>query len=154
MHPLIVHFPIALLFFSGALYAFALVKNHANFLQFASLSHLVGTISIIAAIISGQQAEAQTIHTHDIHAIIERHGLLSWVCIWAFALLYVWQLLRIKKNIAWEKYLFLAVFMGMLGLIGYSAHLGGQMVYEKGAGVTPYKPQLEQIFQTEQAEKK
>jgi hypothetical protein len=36
------------------------------------------------------------------------------------------------------------LFVGMLGMLGYSSHLGGRMVYEEGAGVIPMKPIIEQ----------
>ncbi len=139
LHPLIIHFPIVFVFLACAGYSWQLFKQDDFMLKAAIYAHIAGIMGFALAIITGQWAEADTPHTPAIHEMIERHGLLSWVSVWLFALLYVWQLLRVKKMPVWEKWLFVAIFVGGTGIMAFSAHLGGRMVYEKGAGVVPMK---------------
>lgn len=146
LHPLIVHFPIALLFVAGGFYIYSLIKPSESTFSIGSLLHLIGGLSFIAAILSGQQAESAVTHTHEIHEMIEQHELLSYISIWVFGLMYIWQMLRNKKFLQLEKGGFVLLFTIMLGIMGYSAHLGGKMVYEKGVGVLPMQAQLKKEF--------
>jgi uncharacterized membrane protein len=116
------------------------------------LLHLAGILGLIVALFSGMQAEGSVVHTQTIHALIKKHELLSYILIWGFGLLYVHYLLRKKSAIRMERIGFITVFCVFLGLMTYSAFLGGKMVYEEGAGVAPMKPHLQEQFQSEQAE--
>lgn len=147
LHPLIVHFPIALLFVAGAFYIYSVIKSSESIFSTAALLHLVGGISFIAAILTGQQAESVVTHTPEIHEMIEQHELLSYLSIWVFGLMYIWQMLRSKKFLQVEKFAFIGIFSVLLAVMAYSAHLGGKMVYEKGVGVEPMKVQLQQEMQ-------
>lgn len=147
LHPLIVHFPIALLFVAGAFYLYSIIKSSESFFSIAAILHLVGGVSFIAAILTGQQAEAAVTHAPEIHEMIEQHELLSYISIWVFGLMYIWQMLRAKKFLQVEKIAFVTIFSVLLAVMAYSAHLGGRMVYEKGVGVEPMKVQLQQEFQ-------
>jgi uncharacterized membrane protein len=149
LHPLIVHFPIALLFVAGGFYMYALIKSSESIFSTGSLLHLIGSLSFIVAILTGQQAESAVTHTHEIHEIITQHELLSYISIWVFALMYIWQMLRNKKFLQVEKLGFVGLFVIALCVMGYSAHLGGKMVYEKGAGVIPMQNELKKELQKE-----
>lgn len=139
LHPLLVHFPIVFIYIACITYIWYIFKPSEFLLTTAIYAHIGGIIGFALAIITGQWAEADTPHTPIIHEMIERHALLSWVCVWMFALLYIWQLLRVKKMPSWEKWLFLAIFVGGTATMTFSAHLGGKMVYEYGAGIAPMK---------------
>ena len=139
LHPLIIHFPIVFILIACFGYAWYVFKQDDFALKAAIYAHISGIIGFAIAIITGQWAEADLPHTITTHEMIEQHSLLSWVSVWLFALLYVWQLLRIKKMPPWEKWLFVAIFVGGTSIMAFSAHLGGRMVYEKGAGVVPMK---------------
>lgn len=149
-HPQLVHFPIALLFVAGAIYVVSFFREEDFWMRMAGLLHIIGTGGLVAAILSGMQAEGQTIHTAEIHAMIERHAILSYVLVWSYTLLYVWYYLRHKRFAKMEKLGFVAVFVILLGVMTFSAHIGGELVYEQGAGVEPYKPILKEQFQKEQ----
>jgi uncharacterized membrane protein len=149
LHPLIVHFPIALLFVAGGFYIYALIKSSESIFSTGSLLHLIGSLSFIVAILTGQQAESAVTHTREIHEIITQHELLSYISIWIFALMYIWQMLRNKKFLQVEKLGFVGLFIIVLCIMGYSAHLGAKMVYEKGAGVIPMQNELKKELQKE-----
>lgn len=152
-HPMLVHFPIALLITCGALYLYDCIKPTSQIAKMAFLLHIIGIATLLVGILSGQQAEGEVTHTAAIHDLIVWHARLSWISLWAFSLLLLWRYLRERKFAAAEKWIYALVFAGVLGMMGYSASLGGKLVFEEGAGVEPMKPQLKSQFQQEQLEK-
>lgn len=150
LHASIIHFPIALLFVAGGLYLWTLLRRESGqpLAQMAFLLHIGGIIGAIAAVISGGAAEEAVVHTPIIHAHIERHELLGYISVWGFALLGVWRFLRSRNGISSMKSLesvgFAVAFVGMLVVLAISAHIGGDMVYEHGAGIEPMQEILKQ----------
>ncbi|MBX7242763.1 MAG: hypothetical protein K1X92_13555 [Bacteroidia bacterium] len=141
-HPLIIHFPIVLLLLSAVMYAYIAFTNETRYNSLTEILHVAGILFMALAIFSGQQAEAQIAHTPEIHEMLEQHARLAWICVWVFGILFLWSKLRLGRWKSPEKYLFVLVFVIASGILGYSAHLGGRMVYEKGAGVLPMKEKL------------
>jgi uncharacterized membrane protein len=134
-HPLIVHFPIVLLFVAGVSYFFYALKSEEFYLRGANLLHIGGIFAAAIAIFTGNQAESAFSPTPEIHQMMEQHALLGWIVVWASAVLFLWQMLRLKRAENLEKWAFVAVFLVMLGLLVYGSHIGGEMVYLHGAGV-------------------
>ncbi|MCL5773526.1 MAG: DUF2231 domain-containing protein [Firmicutes bacterium] len=136
IHPLFVHFPIALL--SVALLCDLLGKackkdslNNAGWwLQF------FGTIAIIATAITGLIASNTVKLSDEARDIMEDHETLELIAGGIFALLFIWR--SISKTILPKKVPLLITYfvIGALGagIMFYGAHLGGRMVYEFGAG--------------------
>ncbi len=98
--------------------------------------HAIGVVSLLVAILSGRQAEGILGEGNVLEPLVEQHELMGYLTLWLMAMLWVWQFLRHQKNVRWEKGLFLLIFCIGLGLMTYGAHLGGEMVYRHGAGVT------------------
>ena len=139
LHPLIVHFPIALLITSVLFAVLAvLIKNKREVFKDILLGNLLlGTIGAVAAIISGKFAEESLAHNTKIHEIMEVHETLGYILTSIFAIIVIWLILRrykiqIKELIIMTSFLIIAS-----GLLVYTAYLGGKMVYEEGAGVIP-----------------
>lgn len=134
-HPLIIHFPIVLLIAAGlAYFMYALQADDAFYLRVANLAHVGGFIFAALSIFTGNQAESAIPHPPELHEMIEQHALLAWVVVWTSAVLFLWQMLRSKRWSNVEKWVFVVLFFFMLGFLLYGSHLGGRMVYEKGAG--------------------
>ncbi len=142
LHPLVVHFPIVLLILTGILYAYTAFTNESRYHTLIEILHVAGLLFIAASIFSGEQAEGQTPHTPEIHEMLQQHARLAWVCVWFYGILFLWSKLRLGRWKKVEMYLFVVVFFVATAIMGYSAHLGGRMVYEKGAGVIPMKEKL------------
>ena len=143
-HPLVVHFPIVLFILAGVLYAYMIGWREAQYEKLTGIIHVAGLLFTAIAIFSGQQSEGQLSQTPELRAMLEQHARFAWICVWLYGLLYLWTQLRFKRWKMMEKYAFLAVFLITTSVLGYSAHLGGKMVYEKGAGVLPMKEKLEE----------
>jgi uncharacterized membrane protein len=150
LHAAIVHFPIVLLAVAGVLYLLQLVQPARFAGPHAFWAHVAGTVGLAMAVLSGNAAESEAIHTEAIHELIEQHELLGFASLWGFGLLLLWRFLRRGTPKRMLDLAFVAVFAVLLGLVAYSSHIGGEMVYEKGVGVAPMKPLLEHARQQEQ----
>lgn len=139
LHASVVHFPIALLFLCGGIYFFLLLRPGAFPAKWAFAFHLIGVAAIGAAILSGNSAENDTVHTTQIHEVIEKHELAGYVAVWAFGLLALWRYVRGSRMFTrrWEGILFVSAFFMALLVLAFTAHEGGELVYDFGAGVAP-----------------
>jgi uncharacterized membrane protein len=135
LHPMLVHFPIALLFvsvlFDLASKAFARdsLREGAHWLLG------FGLIGGIAAAIAGSLAEHQAEKAGVPESLIETHETLAYMTLGIMAVLLLYRLVlrnRFSPK-AFAAYLAVATF----GLVAVSAtgHTGGNLVYEHGAGV-------------------
>jgi uncharacterized membrane protein len=141
LHPRIVHFPVALLISAGLFGILALAfKSKRNLFKEVLLWNLaLGVIGGVVAIITGLREEANLVHNDTIHSIMETHKLLGFIFSGIFLVLLIWIVIR-KSNMKILEFSSIVVFLVLsAGLLGYSAHLGGIMVYENGAGIIPLK---------------
>ena len=135
LHPMLVHFPIALLFVS-VLFDVASATLTRDSLREGALWLLgLGLLGGIAAAIAGGQAEDAAEKAGVPKALIETHETLAYVTLGIMAILFLSRLLlrsRFSRR-ALAAYLLVAT----LGLAAISAtgHTGGNLVYEHGAGV-------------------
>lgn len=139
LHPRIVHFPVAFLIGAAVFGILALIfKSKRNVFKEVLFWNLaLGVVGAIVAIISGLREEESLVHNDTIHSIMETHELLGFIISGIFLALLIWIILRKSKmkNIEFKGIVVILVLSA--GLLGYSAHLGGKMVYEQGAGVVP-----------------
>lgn len=158
LHPLIVHFPIALLF----LYSIIKIIPLSTWLQKVSWKPierfllLVGTIGIFFATWSGETAKDITTASKN---IIEMHEVFANLTSWFYVLLVVCEFLPMviryvdSKNLATHKVLlpfkkislllkhkWLVILLSVLGLVSLlvTGLLGGVMVY--GTTADPLAP--------------
>lgn len=136
LHPQTVHFPIALLIVAAGIYVFSLFSLQDFYRRVAYLLHALGLIGLVLATFSGRQAEAMLIEkTPEVEQLLFRHEWLAYTSIWLFAMMLVWQYLRAFKMKHVERLIFTLAFILFSGLLIYSSHIGGSMVYEHGVGM-------------------
>lgn len=145
MHPLLVHFPIALLFVSPLFLVLALVLGRRNrgWALTSLLILMVGTAGIFAAAASGEAAGKLAERSPEIDAVLERHehlaeaarGVFSGLAL-GFAGLVLVPLALKRELPRWahvaSHLLFLGVFLGGLGFLAQIAHQGGRLVHQFG----------------------
>ncbi len=139
IHPIVVHFPIALLItatFTGLLAVF--FKNKREELKTVLYWLLIfGVIGILVALASGLYEAGRVVHNEAIHEIMEIHELLGYIIASAFVLIALWFIVRKQKIKIRELMLITLLLLAFSSVLVYSAYLGGKMVYEQGAGVKP-----------------
>lgn len=139
LHPMFVHFPIALFFSATAFAILSIIflRKRDLFIDFTIWSLIFGIIATAFAIISGLSEEANLTHNETIHSLMGIHKLLGFVFTGVFILIVFWLVVRRSKMKSLEFKGIVVLLVLSSGILAYSAHLGGKMVYEHGAGVLP-----------------
>lgn len=135
IHPMVVHFPIALLnaFFLMELLGYFLRKNELKIA--ATWMLYLGTLGALAAVAAGFRAASGVPHSHEIHQIMTSHMYYG-ISVLALSIsLSFWRIagkgLQSKKGQAAS--LFTALVM--IVIMAFGADLGGLMVYKYGVAV-------------------
>jgi uncharacterized membrane protein len=145
LHPLIVHFPIALLLVAPIVVVLSLfMKSHRIGLGASALMlMLLGTVAAFVAVSTGSAAGELAERTAGVAATLERHEQLAETTRTVFALLtgmfavmYAAPLLRRRQ---WPNGLytaltvvFLIFYAGGAMVLVNAAHVGGQLVHQYG----------------------
>ena len=143
-HPLIVHFPIALLIASLLFDAVGWLWKRPAFTEAALGIQTLGILGVIAAVLTGNQAEEAVERIPGIHDVLERHESLGQILLWvglavlALRLFFVWRRMLGQGT----KALMLVLSLGLAILVGVTGYYGGLLVYDYGAGVEPVMRQL------------
>ena len=142
VHPLIVHFPIALLVVGATseYIGFAFRKELGSKLGYVLL--LIGTISIIAAAYTGDSnAEAAAV-IMGIEESLEQHEDLGTAGTWiAVALTLLRTHLLFKKQFTGAARKFcLVLYLTVAVLVAASGYTGGHLVFHFGAGTRIVRP--------------
>ncbi|MDQ1264892.1 MAG: hypothetical protein QG635_41 [Bacteroidota bacterium] len=145
LHPLIIHFPIGLLFLAPVFLLLGLMldKYRKSLYMSAFIIMLLGTVSAFIAVSTGEAAGEMAIRTPDITKVIMSHEELAEKTVTYFSIITAVFLvifiipIIIKKelNALINKLLgtlfFIAFLIGLVILIS-TAHNGGRLVHELG----------------------
>ena len=138
IHPMIVHFPIALLITSLFFDFLMLVTKNEGFERTAFHLLTLGVLGSLAAIVFGILAEDAAGNRPGIHDIIETHELLAVSTAGLFVIILIVRYIFMKKDNfqAIRPYYLIVATIGV-ALLLTTAYYGGQLVYEYGAAVNP-----------------
>ncbi|TLS35313.1 DUF2231 domain-containing protein [Pseudalkalibacillus caeni] len=131
LHPLLVHFPIALLFIGTITEIIALFKK--EFFNKASLYLIgIGWITGVFAYLSGEGAEeyAERYLHSDVHSLVEVHETFALITLVAFGGYLVLKLWSLWKGSP-KPFSYLIILVALAGVVTLSVtgHYGGKMVY-------------------------
>ncbi len=139
VHPLIVHFPIALLITALVFDLGAIIfKNKIWLRSGAGMLYILGALAALAAYLSGQQAGDAAAIPPTAHPTLSEHADLALYTVWFFG---IYGLLRLF--LLWKKpvektvvtiIIFLIGLVGM-GLLYETAEHGAELVFRHGVGV-------------------
>lgn len=134
VHPLFVHFPIALLLASLVFYFLGLMLRKEELFAAGKGTLFLGTVSAGLAVWTGLQAAKTVSHDDEAHGIMMIHQYLGFGVLGLSVFLSLWLILA-KAHFPSKKILFLIAFI-LLGLVVIQqADFGGRMVFMKGVGV-------------------
>ena len=139
IHPLLVHFPIALLVTAAVADTASLVfRCHSRLRQLSNGLYIAGAVMLIAAYFTGRSAAMIVRVPGMAHAVIDAHWTSAlWTTVYVCTVA-AGRLASIVLEETWHPYLTRAlVFASILGLalVLQTAEYGGRLVYEFGVGV-------------------
>ncbi len=134
VHPLVVHFPIALLLTALFLDGLALALRRPAIHRVALWNLCLGTLGAAVAVLTGLQAAQIAKHSFAIHQVMELHRKLGIATLVLGVLIVGWRLFRRDRLTTRDRLLTFVIMLVMAGTLAFGAHLGGRMVYEFGVG--------------------
>ncbi len=135
LHPIVVHFPIALL--STAI-LFAVIESLFRrdvFDQALNWLLGLGVLGGAVAVITGMWEEDAVEAAGVPETAIEQHETLAFATLAVFALLLVMRWFRGRRWMPGHPALFFILGLAGLTLLGLTGYFGGDLVYRYGAGV-------------------
>lgn len=135
LHPLVVHFPLAL-FPSFLLLELIALPARSDLLRHAATWMLyLGTLGAAAAVLAGFHAEETVDHSEEVHAIMERHETYGLAVLGMGLTLSLWRMLRPGRVRGLNHWAQLASAFVLVGMMVQGADLGGLMVYQHAVAV-------------------
>ncbi|MBI4423613.1 MAG: hypothetical protein HY554_07800 [Elusimicrobia bacterium] len=138
LHPMVVHFPIALLLTGAAARLWSGRRRAPGWLEDASTALLwLGAASAWAALGLGHLAEDSAAHVPPAWRVLHDHeGAAWWTAGWFTALsaAELWRR-RLPVPRPYARAATLAAWLLGLALLGRTAYLGGELVFRFGMGV-------------------
>ena len=136
LHAMVIHFPIALLFVAFLSELLGIAFKKPFFTNAAFYLLLLGTFGTIAAYLSGDAA-GEGMEEGALGKAIGMHEEAATITLWlaiATALVYS-ALVLFKYSNKWTKLISVLLFAALIGAVARTGYLGGQLVYQHGAGV-------------------
>ena len=125
-HPLVIHFPIALISSSVAFDFLYLIKKDSSLIAASWWTMFFGLISTVVAIITGIVDDSLIGHLGAVWPLWHNHGamqILSTIC---FSVLFYFRTYHPSK-IKGAKLPFLLIYAACVLLLFYGAHLGASL---------------------------
>ena len=136
LHPLMVHFPIALLTVSVALDFVSVLREKEELARSGWWTMLIGVCWLAASVISGLFAKESVVLVGKTQEVFEVHQQLAFLVAVMFGTLILWRLGTQTTLPARLQSLYLGLSLLALVLMWVGALYGGRMVYEFGVGVS------------------
>lgn len=141
LHPVSVHFPIAIITVYSFLEVFSVIKNEKNYYNFTLLLLLIGMIGAVASVLTGNQAMHFLIEnaaniSPDLENLVELHENYANYFLWFYLFFTVLRVyLQISKKIFLKmRYIILMLLILGAFLTYETGRLGGLLVHKFGAG--------------------
>ena len=134
VHPLIVHFPIALLLTATTLDLIAVLMKRPNLHRIALWNLGLGMLGAAAAVASGLRAQAVAKHSFEIWEVMEVHERLGITTLILAIMVLSWRVKHRDQLTRRARLLTLGVMLVMCTTVSVGGYLGGRLVYEFGVG--------------------
>jgi len=134
IHPLVVHFPIAFLMGAALFYFLSWIFRNQAFATTAFLLLILGTLAAGAAVGTGLYAEDGVMVSRSVREhLLEVHEKIMLVTLGLSGGLAIWAVIArpFPKKRRW---IFLLLFLVLLGIMTVGADYGARMVYDYNAG--------------------
>ena len=136
IHPMVVHFPIALLITSVVFDFLATRWRHKSFQDAGFYTLIAGLLGAAVAVLTGAMAEELAEDTGIPESVLEIHEALGYATLLFFIGLLALRLLMRWKLIKEIPALYLAMGVAGIMILSAAGYFGGSLVYDFGAGVS------------------
>ena len=134
LHPLVIHFPIALLMGAALLYVAAWLLKRDRLAYSAFVVLMMGALSLTVAVATGLYAEQGVMISLSVREhLLRLHKTSMLATLGMCAILTVWAMMA-RPFPKKERRLFLFLLLVMIGVMTVGADFGGRMVYDYNAG--------------------
>ncbi|HKN13686.1 MAG TPA: DUF2231 domain-containing protein [Candidatus Binatus sp.] len=138
LHPVVDHFSVALLFVAVLIDLVASAAPNRIWLRYTALTLMIlGALAAGGSFATGDM-EADRIWNalgQPAREVLKRHSELGEYLAITFGILALWRILiQAFGFMAGSRAIYLIVAVLAIATLGYSAHLGGELVYDYGAG--------------------
>jgi uncharacterized membrane protein len=134
IHPLVVHFPIALLMSAALFYALAWVFRKDTLTVTALTLLILGALSACVAAGTGLYAEDGVMVSFSVREhLLEHHEQLMLATTGLSIALTIWAVIA-RPFPKKKRAIFILLFVMMLGIMTWGADYGARMVYDYNAG--------------------
>lgn len=139
LHPLVVHFPIALLVVAPLVDLSGLIWSRETFpRRAATLLYALGAVGLIVAYLSGREAAATIWLPGMSHSVVGEHWTWAFRTLWFYGALLAVRLIVLRgwrRTPSWVvAALFVVAGLAGVGLLVRTGDRGGALVYQYGVG--------------------
>lgn len=139
VHPLLVHFPIALIFAVVACDFIGLVFKKRSFIAAGSILTVFALVAAVFTVISGLLAEDIAWKPPAVGELIDTHELLGFIFLGIVVVLAIFRFAvkqKLYSRLGWAA---LAIGIVAAGVVSAGGYIGGEMVYRYGTGIEAAK---------------
>lgn len=136
IHPMVVHFPIALMFTATLVDLVGLGLKRAEIATMGFALETLGLVSLAAAAAAGWISEHAVVITNPaVRALLSAHKRDAVLTSLVFGVVWLFRAARHRRFGLGASWLALAGMVAGLALLSITSSLGGSLVYEHGVGV-------------------
>ncbi|HLO87155.1 MAG TPA: DUF2231 domain-containing protein [Nostocaceae cyanobacterium] len=137
IHPIIVHFLIAMVFFSFFCDVVGYLTGKHSLFEVSAWNMLVAAIAIFLAVIFGQIEAALALPYAAVKPVLNLHTITGWSLSVLVAAIATWRLVIRTQNPLKIPVAYLGVAMFLICLVSFQTYLGTRLVWEYGLHVEP-----------------
>lgn len=135
LHPMIIHFPIALILVILACDSIGFFLKRKSFFEVGTVLSVFALAGAIAALISGLAAEDSAWQIAQAHKLLEDHEIAAYIFVGFMAIYTAFRIVfrqKITEKLGWLSLLLALWGSAIVARVGY---LGGEMVFRYGTAV-------------------
>ena len=135
VHPLLVHFPIALIFVIVVCDLIGMILHKESFIFTGTIVTVFAVLGAGAAVLSGLIAEESVEESEQVESLIQTHELLGFVYLGLILFLLIYRLALRKRLSGMTGWIAVIISVAAAVVVSIGGYIGGEMVYRYGTGV-------------------
>ena len=135
LHAIMVHFPVSFLLLAGVFHGISFSTGGSSWRKVGFYLQIACLLVSVGAILTGDYEASQLKLEGEWAELVATHENMAMLTTWGNGLLVVWCYLRQEAWGRLEQVSFVVAMLVLLGMLGFAAHLGGELVYLHGIGL-------------------